>query len=275
MELRICVPFNSRNTAWASFDGRGRVELKRKLTLFSGLSAHIFYHTIEGDHIKVTASRYPFPTVCKEDQATDWFNSLQNCLHWNKRERQKSFAVVESHPTRHHKGSSSPSHNKTNQMLSQSPRATGFNPLSRAGTQSPPVTGSYHQQSPPNGNRKSSSSSSVSSDTGQDEVFGMFYDDDSGSDRYRPGGSNATSGNRRKSSAIEAESSASSVATYESTDEFESESDDNDYSPDGFTGWTDEEIIKSRYMANITKELERVSFKYTKTEAANKSENTA
>lgn len=32
MELRICVPFNSRSTAWASFDGRGRVELKRKLS---------------------------------------------------------------------------------------------------------------------------------------------------------------------------------------------------------------------------------------------------
>ena len=30
MELRICVPFNSRSTAWASFDGRGRVELKRE-----------------------------------------------------------------------------------------------------------------------------------------------------------------------------------------------------------------------------------------------------
>jgi NAD+ kinase len=30
MELRICVPFNSRSTAWASFDGRGRVELKRR-----------------------------------------------------------------------------------------------------------------------------------------------------------------------------------------------------------------------------------------------------
>lgn len=33
MELRICVPFNSRSTAWASFDGRGRVELKRQYTL--------------------------------------------------------------------------------------------------------------------------------------------------------------------------------------------------------------------------------------------------
>jgi hypothetical protein len=35
MELRICVPFNSRSTAWASFDGRGRVELKRKFRLLS------------------------------------------------------------------------------------------------------------------------------------------------------------------------------------------------------------------------------------------------
>lgn len=30
MELRVCVPYNSRSTAWASFDGRGRVELKRQ-----------------------------------------------------------------------------------------------------------------------------------------------------------------------------------------------------------------------------------------------------
>src|SRR5258706_15175537 len=33
MELRICVPVNSRSTAWASFDGRGRVELKRTLLI--------------------------------------------------------------------------------------------------------------------------------------------------------------------------------------------------------------------------------------------------
>lgn len=32
MELRICVPYNSRSTAWASFDGRGRVELKRQFS---------------------------------------------------------------------------------------------------------------------------------------------------------------------------------------------------------------------------------------------------
>lgn len=77
IELRIAVPYNSRSTAWASFDGRGRVELK------------------QGDHIKVTASRYPFPTVCAENQSTDWFSSISRTLKWNERQRQKSFVVVE------------------------------------------------------------------------------------------------------------------------------------------------------------------------------------
>jgi NAD+ kinase len=81
MELRICVPFNSRSTAWASFDGRGRVELK------------------QGDHIKVTASRYPFPTVCAINQSTDWFSSISRTLKWNERERQKSFVMVEEGPS--------------------------------------------------------------------------------------------------------------------------------------------------------------------------------
>jgi hypothetical protein len=33
MEVRVCVPFNSRSTAWVSFDGRGRVELKRAFAI--------------------------------------------------------------------------------------------------------------------------------------------------------------------------------------------------------------------------------------------------
>ncbi|CAG8708032.1 10668_t:CDS:2, partial [Ambispora leptoticha] len=80
-ELRICVPFNSRSTAWASFDGRGRLELKR------------------GDHIKVTPSKFPFPSVCLDNQSRDWFTSLTRCLRWNERERQKGFVVVEDHVT--------------------------------------------------------------------------------------------------------------------------------------------------------------------------------
>ncbi|KAG7446447.1 ATP-NAD kinase [Guyanagaster necrorhizus] len=82
MELRICVPFNSRSTAWASFDGRGRVELK------------------QGDHIKVTASKYPFPTVCADKQSTDWFHAISRTLKWNERERQKSFVMVEEGPSK-------------------------------------------------------------------------------------------------------------------------------------------------------------------------------
>ena len=103
MELRICVPFNSRSTAWASFDGRGRVELKRRST--SPTCAHTANHCrTEGDHIKVTASQYPFPTVCAESQSRDWFHSISRTLKWNERERQKSFVVVEENPrkTRKH-----------------------------------------------------------------------------------------------------------------------------------------------------------------------------
>lgn len=77
MELRICVPFNSRSTAWASFDGRGRIELK------------------QGDHITVTASKYPFPTVCADTQSTDWFSAISRTLNWNQREKQKSFVMLE------------------------------------------------------------------------------------------------------------------------------------------------------------------------------------
>jgi len=80
MELRICVPYTSRSTAWASFDGRGRVELR------------------QGDHIKVTASAYPFPTVCGTSQSIDWFHAISRTLKWNERERQKSFVVIEEDP---------------------------------------------------------------------------------------------------------------------------------------------------------------------------------
>ncbi|KAI0320762.1 ATP-NAD kinase-like domain-containing protein [Amylostereum chailletii] len=85
MEVRVCVPFNSRSTAWVSFDGRGRVELK------------------QGDHIKVTASKYPYPTVCADKQSTDWFHAISRTLRWNDRERQKSFVVVEEEPVKNKK----------------------------------------------------------------------------------------------------------------------------------------------------------------------------
>jgi NAD+ kinase len=56
------------------------------------------YLSTEGDHIKVTASKYPFPTVCADKQSTDWFHAISRTLKWNERERQKSFVVVEEDP---------------------------------------------------------------------------------------------------------------------------------------------------------------------------------
>ncbi|KAI8323660.1 ATP-NAD kinase [Martensiomyces pterosporus] len=75
MVLRVVLPPDSRNTAWASFDGRHRIELRR------------------GDHIQITASKYPLPTVCaSQSQTQDWMASLSRCLNWNERKRQKKFS---------------------------------------------------------------------------------------------------------------------------------------------------------------------------------------
>ncbi|KAJ2716302.1 hypothetical protein H4R19_000724 [Coemansia spiralis] len=77
MVLRVVLPPDSRNTAWASFDGRHRIELGR------------------GDHIQITASKYPLPTVCaSQSQTQDWMASLSRCLNWNERKRQKKFDPV-------------------------------------------------------------------------------------------------------------------------------------------------------------------------------------
>lgn len=66
--LRICVPKNSRSTAYASFDGKGRVELRR------------------GDEVRVEAGRYPFPTVVGEGgTGGEWFESVRRALRWNTR----------------------------------------------------------------------------------------------------------------------------------------------------------------------------------------------
>lgn len=43
----------------------------------------------------MTASAYPFPTVCADKQSTDWFQAITRTLKWNERQRQKSFVVVE------------------------------------------------------------------------------------------------------------------------------------------------------------------------------------
>lgn len=77
--LRICVPKGSRSTAYASFDGKGRVELRR------------------GDEVRVEAGRYPFPTVVGEGgTGGEWFESVRRALKWNTRGAvQRSFSGKE------------------------------------------------------------------------------------------------------------------------------------------------------------------------------------
>ncbi|KAF5291392.1 hypothetical protein FQR65_LT01702 [Abscondita terminalis] len=71
VELKVSVSPDSRNTAWVSFDGRNRQEL------------------LHGDSLRVTTSIYPVPSICSQDQISDWFDFLAECLHWNVRKRQK------------------------------------------------------------------------------------------------------------------------------------------------------------------------------------------
>jgi len=72
VELKISVSPDSRNTAWVSFDGRMRQEL------------------CHGDSLRVTTSIYPIPSISAQDQITDWFDSLAECLHWNVRKKQRT-----------------------------------------------------------------------------------------------------------------------------------------------------------------------------------------
>ncbi|KAI1333400.1 ATP-NAD kinase [Xylariaceae sp. FL0255] len=65
MLLRVSIPHNSRATAYCAFDGKGRVELR------------------QGDHVTITASQYPFPTVLRT--GAEWFDSVSRTLQWNTR----------------------------------------------------------------------------------------------------------------------------------------------------------------------------------------------
>lgn len=50
-----------------------------------------YFHKYFIYSLKVTTSIYSLPSICAEDQITDWFDSLAECLHWNVRKRQKHF----------------------------------------------------------------------------------------------------------------------------------------------------------------------------------------
>jgi NAD+ kinase len=65
LALRIAVPPSSRSSAYCSFDGKGRIELK------------------QGDYVTLEASQYPFPTVMTG--GNEWVESVQRALRWNVR----------------------------------------------------------------------------------------------------------------------------------------------------------------------------------------------
>ncbi|RLN00980.1 hypothetical protein C2845_PM06G23100 [Panicum miliaceum] len=61
--LRVQVPCNSRGQAWASFDGKGRIQLG------------------PGDVLICSISPWPVPTVCLVDSTTDFLRSIHEGLH--------------------------------------------------------------------------------------------------------------------------------------------------------------------------------------------------
>ncbi|XP_055984419.1 NAD kinase isoform X1 [Sorex fumeus] len=77
VELKIMLSPEARNTAWVSFDGRKRQEIRH------------------GDSISITTSCYPLPSICVRDPVSDWFESLGQCLHWNVRKKQAQFSEEE------------------------------------------------------------------------------------------------------------------------------------------------------------------------------------
>jgi NAD+ kinase len=72
--VKVCVPKSSRATAYISFDGRNRVELRK------------------GDYVEIQASRFPFPTVAKDEG--EWVDSVCRTFQWNQRERQKPIGTA-------------------------------------------------------------------------------------------------------------------------------------------------------------------------------------
>ncbi|MBC9701666.1 MAG: NAD(+)/NADH kinase [Leuconostoc sp.] len=64
--LRVGVPYDARQGAWAAFDGRERVRLGR------------------GDYVSVRAGRWPFATVGRAE-AGEWESGLKCGLGWNTR----------------------------------------------------------------------------------------------------------------------------------------------------------------------------------------------
>lgn len=79
VELKIIVSSESRNSSpMCSFDGRYPSCMNRT------------------KYLRVTTSVYPIPCISHQDHLSDWFNSLAECLHWNKRELKRTTSYTPS-----------------------------------------------------------------------------------------------------------------------------------------------------------------------------------
>ncbi|CAH0720413.1 unnamed protein product, partial [Brenthis ino] len=83
VELKIALSPEARNAMWIKLS----VETRNLASIsFDGRSQLILR---PGDSLYVTTSVYPVPSICAQDQISDWFDSLAECLHWNVRKKQK------------------------------------------------------------------------------------------------------------------------------------------------------------------------------------------
>jgi len=72
IELKIIVSSESRNCSpVCSFDGRYPITMSKE------------------KYLRITTSVYPVPCISHQDHLSDWFNSLADCLHWNRREMKR------------------------------------------------------------------------------------------------------------------------------------------------------------------------------------------
>lgn len=98
--LRLGVPYDSRSSSWASFDGRERFVWWHITRFHHPAQANVSFPPLlaprvelhPGDYITISASRFPFANIVQSKSASDdWVNSISRTLSWNSRARQKSF----------------------------------------------------------------------------------------------------------------------------------------------------------------------------------------
>uniref|UniRef100_A0A1J3JC23 NAD(+) kinase n=1 Tax=Noccaea caerulescens TaxID=107243 RepID=A0A1J3JC23_NOCCA len=70
--VRVQVPFNSRSSAWVSFDGKGRKQLEA------------------GDALVCSMAPWPVSTACQVESTNDFLRSIHDGLHWNLRKTQSA-----------------------------------------------------------------------------------------------------------------------------------------------------------------------------------------